>query len=267
MYEQLKTVFRWKELIRNMVLRNLRIRYKGSVLGFFWTMINPFFMMLIYFIFITLLKIKIDLPRLLVGILSWQFFVMCLSDSVNSITGYPSLIKRTYFPKLVFPLSMVLANLVNFLLSLIVLAAFLIIYSLALHHPINIGPSLLLLPLIILLQTALILGLANFFSCCNVYFKDIEHIMSILLLAWFFLTPVMYPLEMVQTNEQVRPWMLNLYFLNPMVPVVTCYRHVFLGTPLPAGIFFRLSIIISPLILYGGTALFLKKEPYFTDEM
>ena len=76
MFEQLRTIFEWKDLIRNLVLRNLRIRYKGSALGFLWTMINPLFMMGIYFLFIKLLKIKIDLPQLLIGILVWQFFVM-----------------------------------------------------------------------------------------------------------------------------------------------------------------------------------------------
>ena len=268
MFKQLNNIGEWKDLIRNLVLRNLRIRYKGSTLGFFWTMINPLFMMAIYFIFIKLLKIPIDLPQLLIGILVWQFFVMCLSDSVNAITGYPSLIKRTYSPKYVFPLSMVLANLVNFLLSLVVLIVFLVIYTIAFNYPLQIGAGLLFLPLIILLQAALILGLSNFFSCLNVYFKDIEHIMSIILLAWFFLSPIMYPLDTVREKTvTMGPWIFNLYILNPMASIVTCYRYVFLNIPLPATPYFYLSLLLSPLILIGGTMFFLKKEPYFADEL
>lgn len=257
-------ILKWKDLIRNLVLKNLRIRYKGSALGFLWTMLNPMFMMFIYFIFIRLLRIAIDLPSLLVGILAWQYFVMCLSDSVNAITAHPSLIKRTSFPRLVFPLSMVLANLINFLLSLIVLIVFLAVYSLFFGYSINLGPALLLLPAVILLQTALVMGFASFFACLNVYFKDIEHIMSILLLAWFFLTPIMYPLDKVQLEASQ---FFNLYLLNPMVPVVALYRYVFLGVAPPTGTVFLFSCLLSLVILIAGVAVFLKKELYFADEM
>ncbi len=255
-------IAKWKDLIRNLVLKNLRIRYKGSALGFLWTMLNPMFMMFIYFIFITLLRIEIDLPSLLVGILAWQYFVMCLSDSVSAITAHPSLIKRTSFPRIVFPLSMVLANLINFLFSLIVLALFLAVYSLLFSYTIQLGPAVLLLPAVILLQTALVMGFACFFACCNVYFKDIEHIMSILLLAWFFLTPIMYRLEMVRDRAGQ---FFNLYLLNPMVPVVTLYRFVFLGIPPPLSPVFLISCLSSFLILAGGVAIFLKYEMNFAD--
>ena len=270
MFEQLRTIYEWKDLIRNLVLRNLRIRYKGSALGFLWTMINPLFMMGIYFLFIKLLKIKIDLPQLLIGILVWQFFVMCLSDSVNAITGYPSLIKRTYSPKYVFPLSMVLANLINLLLSLIVFIVFMIVYTLAFSVPLQTGFGLLLLPLAIIIQAMLVLGLSNFFSCLNVYFKDIEHIMSIILRAWFFISPIMYPLELVTQGMKTAamgPWVLNLYILNPMTSIVIFYRYVFLGLPPPESIYFYISLLLSPLIMIAGTMIFLKKSPYFADEL
>ena len=268
MFEQLRTIFEWKDLIRNLVLRNLRIRYKGSTLGFLWTMINPLFMMGIYFLFIKLLKIRIELPQLLIAILVWQFFVMCLSDSVNAITGYPSLIKRTYSPKYVFPLSMVLANLINLLLSLIVFIVFMIIYTLTFHEPLQTGFGLLLLPLVIIIQAMLVLGLSNFFSCLNVYFKDIEHIMSIILLAWFFISPIMYPLELVaKKTETMGPWVLNLYILNPMTSIVIFYRYVFLGLQPPDSIYFYISLLLSPLIMIAGTIFFLKKSPYFADEL
>ncbi len=268
MFDQSNSIWTWKDLIRNLVLRNLRIRYKGSTLGFLWTMINPLFMMGIYFLFIKLLKIAIDLPQLLVGILAWQFFTMCLSDSVNAITGYPSLIKRTYSPKYVFPLSMVLANLVNFLLSLIVLVVFLAAYIIFFGGTLHTGFGLLLLPLVVLFQVMLILGLANFFSCLNVYFKDIEHIMSIILLAWFFLSPVMYTLaEVLKATGPYGSWVLNLYLLNPMASIITFYRYAFLGSPLPAAPGLYLSLLLSPLIMIAGTAFFIKKERFFADEL
>lgn len=267
MLQRLLSTFQWKDLIRNLVLRNLRIRYKGSALGFVWTMLNPLLMMLIYFIFVTLLRTGIDLPQLLVGILVWQFFVMCVSDSINAITGYPSLIKRTSFPKLTFPVSMVLANLVNFLLSLVVLAVFLALYVGIFNpaYPLLIDWTIVLLPLAVALQICLILGLSCCFSALNVYFRDIEHIMSVALLAWFFLTPVMYTIQMVESRAG--PALFNLYLLNPMASLVTLYRRLFLGSPLPGGIAFYVSVSLAPIILVVGTAVFLKKEPFFADEM
>ena len=267
MRQRLLLIFQWNDLIRNMTLRNLRIRYKGSVLGFLWTMVNPLLMMLVYFVFISLLKIGIGLPELLIGILTWQFFVMCLSDSVNVITGFPTLIKRTYFPRLIFPLSMVLANLINFLLSLIVLAVFLLIYIFIVNpaYPLAIGWPLLLLPLLIVLQSGLILGLSSLFSAANVYFKDIEHIVSVALLAWFFLTPVMYTLTLVESR--ISEPLFNIYLLNPMTSLIISYRHLILGTPLPAAITFWISLLLSPLIMILGIAFFWKKELYFADEL
>ena len=260
-------IFQWNDLVRNMTFRNLRIRYKGSVLGFLWTMVNPLLMMLVYFVFISLLKIGIGLPRLLTGILIWQFFAMCLSDSVNVITGFPTLIKRTYFPRLIFPLSMVLANLINFLLSLIVLAFFLVIYIFFVNpdYPIAMGYSILLLPFLILLQCTLIMGIASFISAANVYFKDIEHIVSVVLLAWFFMTPVMYPLTIVE--PRISPALFSVYLLNPMTSLVISYRHLILGTPLPASFTFWISLLLSPLIMIAGIAFFWKNEPYFADEL
>jgi len=266
MFKRLLMIFQWKDLIRNMVLRNLKIRYQSSALGFLWTMLNPLLMMGVYFIFISLLRIPINLPELLVGILAWNFFVMCVSDSVNVISGYPSLIKRTYFPKLTFPLSMVLANLINFLLSLLVLAAFLALYAgiIKPDYALRLGYPLLLLPLLIIIQTMLIFGLSNIFSALNVYFKDIQHIVQILLLAWFFLTPVMYTIDRVQIRGET---VFHLYLLNPMTSVVVFYRYIFLGKPIPSTLFFYLSLLISPLIFLAGTFFFLKKEPFFADEL
>ena len=266
MLKRILELRRWGDLIRNMVLRNLRVRYKGSALGFLWTMLSSLFMMLIYFVFLRLLKIRIELPELLTGILAWSFFSTCLSDSVAAITASPSLIKRTAFPKLVFPVSMIAANLINFLLSLAVLVLFIAGYAVFTGYVVGAGWALLALPAVVGLNLLLLFGLCNFFSCLNVYFRDMEHLMGILLLSWFFLTPVMYPIEKV-TESRSGDLLLNLYCLNPMVPVVTLYRWVFLGKipPLVAG--FWISIGITLLLALGGTAFFLKREPLFADEM
>ncbi|MEA3369334.1 MAG: ABC transporter permease [Candidatus Ratteibacteria bacterium] len=244
-----------RELVWNMVLRNLKIRYKSSVLGFLWTLLNPLFMALIYLIFIGILRFKIDIRVLLTGIIPWQFFVMCLSDSVNSVSGNTNLVKKTYFPRIILPFSMVIANLINFLFSLIVLFALLIFFKT------NFGFNLIFLPLIILLQTLFILGLSLIISCSNVYFRDTEHIVGVLLLAWFFLTPIIYPLNMVPER------FLTIYLLNPMASIVTLYRAVFLGQALPGWQMPGLSLGISVIVLIFGIRIFLKYEHYFADEL
>ena len=244
-----------RELIWNLVLRNLKIRYKSSVLGFLWTLLNPLFMALIYLVFIGILRFKIDIRVLLTGIIPWQFFVMCLSDSVNSVSGNTNLVKKTYFPRIILPFSMVIANLINYLFSLIVLFALLIFFKT------NFGFNLIFLPVIILLQTSFIVGLSLIISCSNVYFRDTEHIVGVLLLAWFFLTPIIYPLSMVPER------FLASYLLNPMASIVTLYRAVFLGQALPGWQLLGLSLGISLIILIFGIWIFSKLEHYFADEL
>jgi len=147
-----RELYQYRELIWNLVVRNLKIRYKSSTLGFFWTLINPLFMMAIYLIFIRLMRFEMNLAVLLVGLLPWQFFIMCLNDAVQSITGNGNLVKKTRFPRFVLPLSIVLANLVNFLLSLVVLLPFLFLLGY------GIPKSVVWLPLVIGLQFFLCLG-------------------------------------------------------------------------------------------------------------
>ncbi len=248
-------IIKRRQLIWNLVLRNLKIRYKGSTLGFLWTLLNPLFMTVIYLIFIGILRWKIDIRVLLTGIMPWQFFVMCLSDSVNSISGNTNLVKKTYFPRFILPFSMVLANLINFLLSLVILFALLVIFKT--HFTIN----LIFLPLVIIFQVLFILGMSLLISCSNVYFRDTEHIISVTLLAWFFLTPVLYPLEMVPE------WALKIYLLNPMAALVTLYRTVFLGQALISWKLLSISLGVSAVILILGLLIFSKLEHYFADEL
>jgi len=250
-----KEIIQRRQLIWNLVLRNLKIRYKSSFLGFLWTLLNPLFMTLIYLIFIGILRFNIDIRVLLTGIMPWQFFVMCLSDSVNSVSGNANLVKKTYFPRIILPFSMVVANLVNFLLSLVVLFFLLIFFKTSF--------SLMLgfLPLIIIIQTLFILGLSLIISCSNVYFRDTEHIVSVLLLAWFFLTPILYPIKMVPER------FLSIYFLNPMASIVALYRTVFLGQALPEWQLLGLSLGIAFVLLAVGSRVFLKFEHYFADEL
>ena len=255
MFEAVKEIYERKELLSNLIIRNLKIRYKGSILGFFWSLLDPLLMMLVYLVFIKLMRFSIELPVLLVGVIAWQFFVMCISDSVGAITGNTNLVKKTYFPRAILPLATVVANLVNFMLSIFVLIIVLIFFG------IKIKFILMLFPIIVVFQFFLCLGISFIISCSNVFFKDTEHLISVILMTWFFMTPIIYPISRVPERY------CSLYFLNPMASIITMYRYMFLGKSIPEVSTFYISFGITIIIFVLGWLIFSKYQKYFADEL
>ena len=224
---RLRELFRFRNLIVNLVLRDLKGRYKNSVFGFLWSLLNPLGMMLVFtIVFTVLLPSQIERYPifLLCGLLPWNFFSAGVMVGITSITGNANLVKKVYFPREVLTISSVLANLVNFLLGLVVLFAVLLIS----RSPLS--PWLWLLPLVILIETCFVLGVALVLSTLNVFYRDTIMIMDVVMLAWFFLTPVVYPIASLPTNHQflgmtvdVHRWM---YILNPMASLIAAYRDL-----------------------------------------
>lgn len=247
-----------RELLGLLVSRNLKIRYKSSALGFLWSLIVPIFLIVIYMTFLKLMKFPIDLEILVTGVIVWQFFTMCVGDSLHAIVGNANLVTKAAFPRLILPTSMVLANLVNFLLSCVVLVIFLLIMN------VDFGP-LYWLPLVVLTQTALCLGVSLFFSAANVFFRDTEHIQSMILLAWFFMTPVIYPMTIVIDDSPA--WVSQAFFLNPMTGIVTAYRVSLLSAEHPGVWYMVLSLEVAVLIFAAGIAVFQRVEGRFSDEL
>lgn len=262
-----------RELVRMLAVRNLKIRYKNSALGFLWSLLTPCLFILIYAVFAGIIGMRrkmlgadgateIDfLPFLVTGIVTWQFTVTCLNDGLSAVTGNANLVKKASFPRLILPISMSLANAVNFLLTLVVLAIYLVLEP-GIHFQ---GAALLWLPAAIAAQCALCLGLALAVSTANVFFRDTEHIVGIASLAWFFLTPVFYPRQM-QTDILVNKlgWPEWTAFLNPMTGIVDAYRQALLGCGAwPAGI--MVSFGVSLAVLAVGLAVFQGNEGKFGD--
>lgn len=242
---------RW-ELLKNLIIRNLKIRYKGSVLGFFWSLLDPLFMMLVYLLFIKLMRFSIELPVLLVGVVVWQFFSMCANDSINIITGSTNLVKKVYFPRIILPLAMVIANLINFLLSIGVLMVILFFLKI----PVNL--ALCWFPVAVLFQFIFCLGISLLLCTSNVFFRDTEHLMGVIMMTWFFLTPIIYPISKVPEEY------INLYFLNPMASLITFYRYIFLGKDLPQ---IGASLIVIIAFFAVGLLVFSRCQKYFADEL
>lgn len=217
----------YRDLIRNLVVRDLKVRYKNSVLGFLWSLLNPLGMMVVFmFVFTVMMPSRTErFPIfLLCGLLPWNFFSAGVMVGITSITGNAHLIKKIYFPREVLTISSVLANLVNFLLGLLVLFAVLLVS----RSPLS--PWLWLLPVVILIETCFVLGMAFVLSTLNVFYRDTIMIMDVVMLAWFFLTPVVYPITTLPSAYQflgmtvdVHRWM---YILNPMASLIAAYRDL-----------------------------------------
>lgn len=256
-----------RELVTILVQRNIKIRYKGSILGFFWSLASPVFFILLYGFFLKMVArgFVFDLQILVTGIIIWQFISLTANDSLSAIVGNANLVKKTAFPRIILPLATVLANLVNFMMSGLVLLAYLVIV----HAPVQ-WSALVWLPAVILTQAALCMGLAALLSALNVFFRDIEHLLGHVVMAWFFLTPILYPLSLPAEliRAKLPAFALPLYFLNPMAGVITAYRRILLGAPseVPAW-FIALSFAVAWAVLFAGVFVFQKTQSRFGDEL
>lgn len=221
MFHNLRQVFRYRGLIQSLVARELKARYRGSVLGFFWSFINPLLMLLIYtFVFAYVLQARVEGLEpysvfLFCGILPWTWFSSSLSESANVLISGGNLIKKVLFPAEVLPIVSILANMMHFFLGLPILALFLIWYRIPLHPG-----ELLWFPVIILVQFMLTLDLSLLLSALTVHFRDLRDILANLLTLWFFSTPIIYQLKDSPANLQ---WVLKL---NPFTHLAISYQEV-----------------------------------------
>jgi lipopolysaccharide transport system permease protein len=218
----LAALVRCRALIQSLVARELKARYRGSVLGFFWSFINPLLLLLIYsFIFAVVLPNRAPDTNpyslfLFCGVLPWTWFSSSLLESSNVLIAGGNLIKKVLFPAEVLPIVTVLANGVHFLLGLPILGLFLIYYR---HAPIT-AAEVAWFPVVILVQALFTLGLALIVSALTVHFRDIKDILSNLVTFWFFATPIIYPMTMIQPKYQ---WLLNL---NPFTHLAISYQEI-----------------------------------------
>ena len=222
MWHNLAALPRYRGLIQTLVVRDLKARYRGSVLGFFWSFINPLLLLLIYnFVFTTVLPgiRPADLEPyalfMFCGILPWTWFSSSLLESSSTLLSGGNLIKKVLFPAEVLPIVTVLANMAHFFLGLPILVTFLVYY----RRPLD-PVELLWFPVIVLVQLVLTIGLALLLSALTVHFRDLKDLLGNLLTLWFFATPIIYPIS--QAPDYMR-WALNL---NPMTHLAISYQEV-----------------------------------------
>ncbi|GAB6059901.1 ABC transporter permease [Desulfonatronum parangueonense] len=222
-----QTIFQFRELLLNLVKRELKSRYKGSILGFLWSILNPLFLAIIYIVFLRLLVGRgVPTEEIIIGVFAWQFTAMSVSSGMTCITGNATLIKKVFFPRIVLPISVVAGTLINFVLTLIVQTILLIAILVWKGSFLSMG--IIAVPMIILYQSMFNLSLVLLVSSANVYYRDIQHLVNLFLTAWFFMSPAMYNLSFIQPFFERAPWLANIYFLNPMASIITGYRALIL---------------------------------------
>jgi lipopolysaccharide transport system permease protein len=266
---RLRELFHYRELVRNLVTSELKARYKNSALGFVWSLLNPLGMMLVFtVVFGTLLPNKtVDKYPLflLCGLLPWNFFSAAVMGSINSVVANANLVKKVYFPREVLPIAGVLAQLVNFLLAFIVLFVALLIFRA------HFSPWLWLLPLVILIETCFALGIALIVSTLNVFYRDTIMIMDVVMLAWFFLTPIVYSIDNLPKTSYVFGFAVDVhrwaYILNPLASLINMYRDLlYWGYRTNLDFFLRTSL--TALIMLGvGYWFFVRYSDRFGEEL
>jgi lipopolysaccharide transport system permease protein len=229
---EIKELIRYINLVRQLVVRDLKVRYKNSFLGFFWSLVNPLVQVATITIVVKYIM-RMDIPNysayLLAGYLPWVFFQMALLDSSQVILTHRDLIRKVYFPREALPLSVVVSNLVHFILALIVFFAYILFYFLFMSGA-PLRPIILLLPVLAVLQSMLLIGLTFFVSSLNAFFEDTKYILVVLLNVAFYITPIMYPAELVYIRLPLahRELLYNIYLLNPVNMLIDAYRKIML---------------------------------------
>jgi len=220
--DNLRRLFRYRALIQSLVARDLKARYRGSALGFVWSFVNPLLLLLIYSFVFTVVIERPPEDRLrpfalfmFCGILPWTWFQSSLLESSNVLIAGGNLIRKVLFPAEVLPMVSVLAGMVHFFLGLPILAAFFVYYG---RPPLPV--DLWWLPVIVLVQLSLTLGLALLVSSLTVHFRDLRDLLANLLTFWFFATPIIYAFD--EAPEIVRPYLS----LNPFTHLAVAYQEV-----------------------------------------
>lgn len=255
----LKELWQYREMMISLVKRDLKSRYKASVLGFFWMFLNPLLQLTVYtIVFSTILKMGIDkfYLFLFVALVPWLFFSTCLTGGTGVILSQQDMVKKIYFPREVLPLSYTISQFVNMLLSFLVIFVVIILSGTKLN-----AFALAYLPLVMLIEFVLSLGVTYLVSALNVYYRDFEHILGIVSMAWMYLTPILYPIDRVPQQY------VMLMYVNPMTPVTIAYRDILYYGRMPQAGSLLLAGGMSLGIWIAGQTVFGVLQRHFVEEL
>jgi lipopolysaccharide transport system permease protein len=255
---RLPALWRARELLYFLIWRDVKVRYKQTLLGASWAILQPLLTMIVFSIFFgKLARMPSDgVPYPLfayVALVPWTFFANGLTLSSNSLVANQTLLRKVYFPRLVIPVSAVAAGLIDFGI------AFVVLLGLAARYGVPPSPNLIWLPALVLLALVTALGVGLWFAALNVLYRDIQYVVPFLVQVWLYATPIVYPTSLVPERWR------TLYAINPMVGVVEGFRWALLGTSTAPGPMILVSAMAALVTLLGGLFFFRRMEKSFSD--
>ena len=253
-----KNIYNYRELLKNNVKKEIRGKYKNSVLGVVWTFLNPLLQLLVYALVFPLI-LRSTQPYYVifvcVGLIPWTFFTTSVSQSSWTVISNGNIVKKVYFPREILPISVVTSAMVNFLISTLLIIAFCFIYGLGLTK------YVIFFPLVLIIQYIFQLGISFILSSFTVYFRDLEHFVQIILQVMFYATPIVY------SGDTIAQPFRTILNLNPMTHIINGYRAIFYNQTMPnlanLGIVFILSVVICVV----GYFIFRKLQKGFAEEL
>ena len=260
---EFQSVIKWRELLWQMVGREVKARYKQSILGYFWVILNPLAQMIVMsFAFSIILRIPTNATSnipysvfLFVALLPWNLFATSISSACNSLVMSSTLITKVYFPRTILVLAVMISKLVDFVFALSILVAYMVFYSI----PINFN-ILWVIPIFII-QQIFTLGLSLFLSAANLIYRDIQYLVTLGLLLWMYATPVIYPADIVPAQYKI------IFQLNPMAVIINAYRQTILGGNSPNLTSLSIALALSLITLFAGLSYFKSREKIFADNI
>ena len=255
---RLGDLWAYRDLLYFLTWRDIKVRYKQTVLGAAWAIIQPVFTMVVFSLFFGRLarmpSDEVPYPAFAyAALVPWTFFANALSNSTSSLVDSANLLRKVYFPRLVIPVSAVLAGTVDFVLAFLVLLGMILFYGIA---P---TAAVVWLPLLLLLALVTSLGAGLWLTAMNVQFRDVRYAVPFLIQAWLFATPIAYPSSLLD-----EPWR-TLYGINPMAGVVEGFRWALLGTDTAPGPMIAVSTVVAVALLVSGAFYFRRMERSFAD--
>jgi lipopolysaccharide transport system permease protein len=280
---RLRDLWLYRELLFFLTWRDIKVRYKQTVLGMAWAVLQPFMTMVVFSLFFGgLARIPSDgIPYPIfsyAALVPWAFFSNALAMSANSLVISSNLLKKVYFPRLVIPIATVFSGIVDFLIAFGILLVMMLAFGVSPMRNIVWSPpapgywllesvyaitptaNIIWLPLLLLLAMTTALGVGLWLSAMNVQFRDVQYTIPFIAQLWLFITPIAYPSSLIQ-NELVR----NIYALNPMVGVVEGFRWALLGTDTAPGLMIIMSALVAVFLFVSGLFYFKRMEKTFAD--
>lgn len=256
--QNVKLMWFYRELLWNLAHREITQRYKQSILGYAWVILNPLFQLItMNFVFSIILRVNsLGVPFIIflsVALLPWNLFTQSLVSTTGALVGNSNLITKIYFPREILVYATIIAKLVDFFYSLIVLVFFFLIFrtSISIH--------ILWLPAILAIQLIFTMGLSLILSALNLFYRDIQYLLNLILTMWMYLTPIMYPVEMLPAKYRF------VFALNPMAVIINAYRQVMLTGDGPNMSSLGIAFAMSLAVFGFGFVFFKKMEGEFAD--